>query len=217
MKNVFSVFLLLYAGTSAASEPWVCTSAGAHLLYEESIGGQRTAMLDKLVSVESDGEIRLTYTRQGQPVVERWRVYADSTVLYIEAPEQMYELLRTMQVEDVEITSRNQSLPTEMNPGDEFPGFGFTLSGRKEGERTTVSVLSDRVRVVGRERIKTPAGRFEATRIEFRTRTKTGDTEVELPMTQWLAPGIGLIRQEIPVMGDVVSVIELQKIIQQPR
>ncbi len=214
MKSLFSVFLLLLAGSAAASEPWICTDAGTRLVYEESIGGERTATLDKLVSVESDGEIRLSYTRQGQPVVERWRVYPDSTVLLIEAPEQMYELLRTMQVEEVKITARNQVLPAEMNPGEEFPGFGFTLSGRKEGERTSISVLSDRVRVVARERIKTPAGKFEATRIEYRTTTTTGGTTMEIPMTQWVAPGIGLVRQEIPVLGEITSVIELQKIIQ---
>ena len=174
----------------------------------------QTATLDKLVSTGDNGSIQLTYTREGVPVFERWTVYPDSTVLHIETPEQMYELLRTMQVEDIEITSRDQVLPAEMNPGDEFPGFGFTLSGRKDGERSTVSVLSDRVRVVGRERIKTPAGKFEATRIEFRTTTTMGDSSVESHMTQWLVPGIGLVRQEIPVIGEAVSVTELKKIIQ---
>ena len=126
----------------------------------------------------------------------------------------MYELLRTMQVEDIEFTARNQSLPAEMNPGDEFPGFGFTLSGRKQNERISVSVVSDRVRVVGRERIKTPAGKFEAVRIEYRTTTTMDGTEVESSMTQWLVPGIGVVRQEIPLFGDMAGVTELQKIIQ---
>ena len=41
-----------------------------------------------------------------------------------------------------------------------------------------------------------------------------GDSSVESHMTQWLVPGIGLVRQEIPVMGEAVSVTELKKIIQ---
>ena len=126
----------------------------------------------------------------------------------------MYELLRTMQVENNELATRNQSLPAEKNPGDEFPGFGFTLSGRKQSERISVSVVSDRVRVVGRERIKTPAGKFEAVRIEYRTTTTMGDSSVESSMTQWLVPGIGVVRQEIPLFGDMAGVTELQKIIQ---
>ena len=214
MKSLVFLSLLFSAATATAAGPWVCTDTGTHLIYEESIGKMQTATLDKLVSTGDNGSIQLTYTREGVPVVERWTVYPDSTVLHIEAPEQMYELLRTMQVEDIEITSRDQVLPAEMNPGDEFPGFGFTLSGRKDGERSTVSVLSDRVRVIGRERIKTPVGKFEATRIEFRTTTTMGDSSVESHMTQWRVPGIGLVRQEIPVMGEAVSVTELKKIIQ---
>ncbi|OUN59362.1 hypothetical protein B5G16_05370 [Alistipes sp. An66] len=205
---------MLVSAAATAAEPWICTADGTRLIYEESVGGSATGTLDKLVTTGDEGEILLTYTREGLPVVERWTVHPDSTVLHIEAPEPMYELLRTMQVEDIEFTTRNQSLPATMTPGDEFPGFGFTLSGWKEGERSTVSVVSDRVRVVGRERIKTPAGKFEAVRIEYRTTTTMGDSSVESRMTQWLVPGIGVVRQEIPLFGDMAGVTELQKIIQ---
>lgn len=68
--------------------------------------------------------------------------------------------------------------------------------------------------MVGRERIKTPAGKFEAVRIEYRTTTTMDGTEVESSMTQWLVPGIGVVRQEIPLFGDMAGVTELQKIIQ---
>ena len=214
MKSLVLLSLLVSAATATGAEPWVCTADGTHLIYGESVGGRATGTLDKLVTRGGNGEIRLTYTREGMPVVERWTVYPDSTVLHIEAPEPMYELLRTMQVENIELATRNQSLPATMTPGDEFPGFGFTLSGWKEGERSTVSVVSDRVRVVGRERIKPPAGRFEATRIEYRTTTTMDDTRVESSMTQWLVPGIGVVRQEIPLFGDMAGVTELQKIIQ---
>ena len=213
MKSLVLLSLLVSPAATAA-EPWICTADGTRLIYEESVGGSATGTLDKLVTRGGNGEIRLTYTREGMPVVERWTVYPDSTVLHIEAPEPMYELLRTMQVENIELATRNQSLPAEMNPGDEFPGFGFTLSGRKQSERISVSVVSDRVRVVGRERIKTPAGKFEAVRIEYRTTTTMGDSSVESSMTQWLVPGIGVVRQEIPLFGDMAGVTELQKIIQ---
>lgn len=214
MKSLVLFSLLVSAATATGAEPWICTADGTHLIYEESVGGKATGTLDKLVTTGDNGEIHLTYTREGFSVVERWTVYPDSTVLHVEAPEQMYELLRTMQVEDVEFTARNQSLPADMTPGDEFPGPGFTLSGRKEGECTSVSVVSDRVRVTGREWIKTPAGKFEATRIEFRTTTTMDGMKAESRMTQWLVPGIGLVRQEIPLFGEMSSVTELKKIIQ---
>lgn len=73
---------------------------------------------------------------------------------------------------------------------------------------------TDSVRVVGREEVRTPAGRFDALRLEFHTLTTIGDQTIEGSMTQWLAPGIGLIRQEVPVYGTAVSITELQKITQ---
>lgn len=214
MKRLLLPMMILTAALASAAEPWICTSAGTHLIYGETLAGLPAQTLDKVVATAGNGEITLTYTKQANPIVERWRVYPDSTVLQIEAPAEMYALLDTLQVRDVEVRTRNLALPAGMKPGDTIPGFGFSLSGTREGERATLSVLSDSVRVAGRERVRTPAGRFDALRLEFRTFTTIGDQTIEGSMTQWLAPGIGLIRQEVPVYGTAVSVTELKKITQ---
>lgn len=216
MKSLFLSMTILSAALAPAAEPWICTTPGTHLIYESSIFDVPTDTLDKVVSTGRDGEILLTYTQGGQPIVERWRIYPDSTVLQIEAPAEMYALLDTLQVRDVEIRQRNLALPAVMNPGDTFPGFGFSLSGARDGEHATLSVLADSVRVVGRTTLRTPAGRFEALRLEFRTLTTIGDQQIEGRMIQWISPGIGVIRQEIPVCEDAASVQELQKITQNP-
>lgn len=206
--------ILASAAAASAAEPWICTREGARLIYEESLAGTTISTLDKRVAVGDNGEITLTYTKEGFPIVERWRVYPDSTVLQIEAPKEMYALLDTLQVRDVEVRMRNLSLPAVLNPGDILPGFGFSLSGTRKGERSTISVVSDSIRVIGPERIKTPAGRFDAVRIESRTVTTIGSDEQEGRMTQWLVPGVGIVRQEIPVYGTVVVASELKKITQ---
>ena len=41
-----------------------------------------------------------------------------------------------------------------------------------------------------------------------------GGTEVGRSLTQWLVPGIGVVRQEIPLFGDMAGVTELKEIIQ---
>lgn len=214
MKRFILPLMILTAAVASAAEPWICTTAGRHLIYEVSIGGIETGTLDKVVSTAGNGEIILTYTQREVPVVERWRVYPDSTVLQIEVPAEMQALLDTLQVQDVDLRTRNLALPAEMNPGDLFPGFGFSLSGTRGGERSTISVLSDSVRVAACEPIRTPAGKFDAVRLEFRTLTNTGDEEVAGRMIQWMTPGIGLVRQEIPVCEGVASVVELKKITQ---
>ena len=214
MKRFILPLMILTAAVASAAEPWICTTAGRHLIYEESIGGIETGTLDKVVSTAGNGEITLTYTQHEVPIVERWRIYPDSTVLQIELPAGMLALLDTLQVRDVDLRTRNLALPAEMKPGDLFPGFGFSLSGTRQGERSTISVLTDSVRVAACEPIRTPAGEFDAVRLEFRTLTNTGDEEVAGRMIQWMAPGIGLVRQEIPVCEGVASVVELKKITQ---
>lgn len=214
MKRLLLPLMILTAALASAAEPWICTSAGTHLIYEETLLGLPAHTLDKVVATTGDGQITLSYTKQAYPIVERWRVYPDSTVLQIEAPAEMYALLDTLQVQNVEVRIRNLALPAGMEPGDTFPGFGFSLSGTREGESATISVLSDSVRVVGREEVRTPAGRFDALRLEFHTLTTIGDQTIEGSMTQWMTPGIGLIRQEVPVYGTAVSTTELKKITQ---
>ena len=214
MKRFILPLMILTAAVASAAEPWICITAGRHLIYEVSIGGIETGTLDKVVSTAGNGEITLTYTQHEVPIVERWRIYPDSTVLQIEVPAEMQALLDTLQVQDVDLRTRNLALPAEMKPGDLFPGFGFSLSGTRGGECSTISVLSDSVRVAACEPIRTPAGEFDAVRLEFRTLTNTGDEEVAGRMIQWMAPGIGLVRQEIPVCEGVASVVELKKITQ---
>lgn len=214
MKRFILPLMILTAAVASAAEPWICTTAGRRLIYEESIGGVRTGTLDKLVASDDNGEITLTYTKANNPIVERWRIYPDSTVLQIEVPAEMQALLDTLQVRDVDFRTRNLALPAEMNPGDLFPGFGFSVSGTRGDERTTLSVRSDSVRVASCGPIRTPAGKFDAVRLEFRTLTTLGDQEVAGRMIQWMAPGIGLVWQEIPVCEGVASVVELKKITQ---
>ena len=227
MKRFILPLMILTAAVASAAEPWICTTAGRRLIYEESIGGVRTGTLDKLVASDDNGEITLTYTKENNPIVERWRIYPDSTVLQIEVPAEMQALLDTLQVRDVDFRTRNLALPAEMNPGDLFPGFGFSVSGTRGDERTTLSVRSDSVRVASCGPIRTPgwcrllsfhpishAGKFDAVRLEFRTLTTLGDQEVAGRMIQWMAPGIGLVRQEIPVCEGVASVMGLKKITQ---
>ena len=146
MKRFILPLMILTAAVASAAEPWICTTAGRRLIYEESIGGVRTGTLDKLVASDDNGEITLTYTKENNPIVERWRIYPDSTVLQIEVPAEMQALLDTLQVRDVDFRTRNLALPAEMNPGDLFPGFGFSaihqLASRHEGSRYGFNIFS---------------------------------------------------------------------------
>lgn len=59
-----------------------------------------------------------------------------------------------------------------------------------------VRVVADDCRAEAVERIETPAGAFDALRIVLRTTTYvTGMPPRAMVMTQWVARGVGLVRQ----------------------
>lgn len=210
------VLLLLGAVLSAftlrAAEPWVCTVPGTRLEYALSVGGQQLGAAVKTVA-SFDGAAGLL--QEGDRGGERWVVYPDSTVLRMEVPPETYALL-----EQPEVRNGSLALPAQMQAGDRLRDLRFSLSSVVDGERESASVEYVDCRVAGAERLETPAGVFETVRIDMRNITRTeGADLLEMPMSQWYARGVGLVRQEIvcpqkDALGyEVRTVQELVKIV----
>jgi hypothetical protein len=77
------------------------------------------------------------------------------------------------------------------------PAVPFVVAGMKAGtESPTVqaagAALLRKTKVIGRERVRVPAGEFPSIRL-----LTTGyDGELELRRTIWFAPGVGIVREE---------------------
>ena len=221
MKKVYLILLAtlsVFAGSAQSAEPWVCTMVGTKMVYTVSFGSERLGELTKTVTSFEDNIATLRTTQKGKAAVdEHWHIYPDSTVLRIELPQAVADNLKAMNVEQIESRADNMALPSELKAGDRLHGFGFSITGTKEGKRNTLSVVADSIRVIGEKEIKTPAGRFSAVRIELQSRTEVDGESAEVPMTQWLVRGIGVVRQEVrsqvtPEFA-IVKVQELKKII----
>lgn len=210
------VLLLLGAVLSAftlrAAEPWVCTVPGTRLEYALSVGGQQLGATVKTVASFDGAAVLL---QEGDRGGERWAVYPDSTVLRMEVPPEIYALL-----EQPEVRNGSLALPAQMQAGDRLRDLRFSLSSVVDGERESASVEYVDCRVAGAERLETPVGVFETVRIDMRNITRTeGADLLEMPMSQWYARGVGLVRQEIvcpqkDALGyEVRTVQELVKIV----
>lgn len=198
-----------------AAEPWVCTVPGTRLEYALSVGGQQLGRAVKTVASFDADEVTLLTGEEGDGDAERWAVYPDSTVWRLEMTPEMCAAL-----EQPEVHNGSLSLPAQMQPGDTLCDLRFSLSAVEDGQREFMSVEYAGCRVVGTERLETPAGVFETVRIDMRNITKTSGAEpLEMPLSQWYARGVGLVRQEIvcpqkDALGyEVRSVQELVKIV----
>lgn len=221
MKKVYLILLAclptLYASAQSA-DPWICTAVGTKMVYTISFGNERLGELAKTVTSFENNVATIRTTQKGKAAVdEYWHIYPDSTVLRIELPQAVVDNLKAMNVSQIESRADNMALPSELKAGNSLHGFGFSIAGTKDGKRDTISVVSDSIRVIGEEEIKTPAGKFSAVRIEMQSRTIVSGESTDVPMTQWLVRGIGVVRQEVrsqvtPEFA-IVKVQELKKII----
>lgn len=206
---------VLSASGTRAAEPWVCTVPGTRLEYALSVGGQQLGATVKIVISFDGTEVLLQNGEECDAGGERWAVYPDSTVLRMEAPPESYAML-----EQPEVCNGSLSLPSRMQAGDTLRDLRFSLSGVADGKWESAAVEYADCRVIGAERLETPAGAFETVRIDMRNITRIEGAEpIEMPMSQWYGRGVGLVRQEIvcpqkdPLGYKVKSVQELVKIV----
>lgn len=209
------LWLTLLAQPLLAGGPWICTRPGTRLEYAQRMGEQTLATQTKRVESAEGGEVVLRTEMQGVEVAERWTVTAEATTLRMEPPKQLYDMLSALGVAEVECAGDDFVLPSSLAPGDSLGGFSFSLSGELAGERMQVRVEAFDCRVGAIERIATPAGEFDAVRIEMKTSTAiTGQPTQTGSMTQWFVEGVGQVRQEIPVPELETTVVqELTRIV----
>jgi len=63
-------------------------------------------------------------------------------------------------------------------------------------------------RVSGKDLVQTPAGKFEAWRIDSILTTLVQGRQVSFPITRWMAPGVGVVKQRY-ILGNAIVVKEL--------
>ena len=97
----------------------------------------------------------------------------------------------------VEITSDNILFPSNLKVGDSLPDGSLKMVV-KSGEITIITInlsIFDR-KVVAKEDVTTEAGTFPCYKLTYNTTSKFGFITVNSSTVEWLAEGVGIVRNE---------------------
>ncbi|MGC8669479.1 MAG: hypothetical protein ACP5VE_15335 [Chthonomonadales bacterium] len=94
-----------------------------------------------------------------------------------------------------------------LNDGDTYDWHGRFLfpTGPTMGDLTA--------QITGPELVDTPAGSFHTWRLDTVTRVRAGGAEGKALLSMWLAPGVGMVKQELGIEGKgVTSVLQSYRV-----
>lgn len=104
----------------------------------------------------------------------------------------LFEQFRGM---ETDISGTNIVLPNTLSVGDELPDAEMIMKIDMGGVNMTMEVSMIDRKVVAEESLTTPAGTFDCYVIEYTTKTKMGMARTG-KAKQWIAKGVGLVKQE---------------------
>ena len=137
-------------------------------------------LLDSYGNVMSSSSYEMVCTSDG--------IYIDFNSLY--RPGLLGRL-----TSDHEITGTNVVIPNELNVGDELADAGMKVSFKMRGTPVEFSMSIKDRKVIGTETVTTPAGTFDCYIVTQKMETIMTASFIS-SSKQWLAEGIGLVKQE---------------------
>ncbi len=104
---------------------------------------------------------------------------------------------------DYEITGTNLDWPNDLSVGQTLPDSNMNMKISMGGmNMNMVLTVKDR-KVTGKEKITTPAGTFDCFVIAYDTNVEMMGTSHKSSSKQWIAEGVGLVKQEDTQKGKV--------------
>ena len=106
------------------------------------------------------------------------------------------EMIKAYENMEMKVSTENLEMPSNLKEGQILKDGKITMDISNSGMKLmTMEVdISDR-KVVGKENVTPPAGRFECYKITQTTTTKMG-MKMVVKSTEWLSPGTGMIKSE---------------------
>lgn len=216
------LFLSLLFGGAAAAQPLVCTEPGTVLeyaQYDESgrlTGYTRSTVLscgpdslgrtqvmtrsEALDTLRNPVMMEVNGLRQAVVTTERTEVRTSEMVTQLGA---MFEELLTATLSseeqrklDFSVEGDEYTIPFALETKRRLPDLKFALRFAAEGRSLKMRIgVSDR-QVLGRRRIETPAGVFEAVGLSEKVSFGFFVIRVSMRQQTWYVPGLGVVREE---------------------
>ncbi|NER11738.1 hypothetical protein GWK09_14500 [Muriicola jejuensis] len=108
-------------------------------------------------------------------------------------PDNMMEQMGNM---EMEVTGTDIELPNSLNVGDTLSDANVTMTMSMGGMNMKTEIFILNRKVEKKEVINTPAGEFDCYVIYSDTQTRSMGINRTFPSRQWLAEGIGMVKQE---------------------
>lgn len=121
---------------------------------------------------------------------------------------QMMEQFKEM---DYEISGTNLDWPNDLSVGMTLPDGNMTMKIGMSGINMTMTVDQKNRKVIGKEKITTPAGTFDCYVVTFDTAVKMGINQTT-SSKQWVSEGVGMVKQEDSQKGKITNTTMLTAI-----
>ena len=124
-------------------------------------------------------------------------------------PQKMLDQFGDM---EYEITGTDIEIPNDLSAGQNLDDANVNMAINMAGMNMKIEVNMINRKVEKEEKVTTPAGNFTCYVIYSDTESKTMGTTHTFPSRQWLAEGVGMVKQETyKGNGDLMSSMQLTK------
>lgn len=114
---------------------------------------------------------------------------------------QMLEQFSNM---DYEITGTNLDWPNDLTVGQTLPDANMNMKIGMSGVNMNMSMDIKNRKVIGREKVTTPAGTFDCLIITYDTEVNMGIRQ-KISSKQWVSEGVGMVKQEDSQKGKIME------------
>lgn len=112
---------------------------------------------------------------------------------------------------DARIQNVYLEYPANMNVGDQLKDGHMEMETDSKGMKQTLTMDITNRKVEGKESVTTPAGTWDCYKITSSTKMKIKTMGVGIPInmdvTEWYAPGVGVIKTESKGGGTAITAI----------
>jgi len=126
----------------------------------------------------------------------------------------MFAIYRNMAMEgmsgtEFEITTDEVQLPNPVADGTQLPDLNMKVSSVGMPVAISVEVTQTDRKVVAHESLTTPAGTYDCVKLNYTTKVKAMIVKRTMQITEWHAPGVGIVRSETYNKGKLIGYSEL--------
>jgi hypothetical protein len=105
-------------------------------------------------------------------------------------------MLKQFESMETKITGTNTTLPNSLSVGQELPDSNMNMEISMSGISMKVNTLIKDRKVIGKEKVTTPAGTYNCLILEQTTIADVMGKKISTTSKSWFAEGVGMVKQE---------------------